>query len=90
MSEEEKSAVWYLTEFREVVLLTERTLPQTCGIITDGLVIALSLRPPMSDTSYYTGDQLTCNKHREKHGAWTPSFKQSTIIVWVEIDKHSW
>lgn len=56
---EKHSCAWYLAEFGEVVLLAERTLPQPGGVVSDGLVVALSLRPPVSDTSYYTGDQLT-------------------------------
>lgn len=59
--------LWYLAEFREVVLLAEGTLPQPCRIVTDGLVVALSLRPPVSNTSYYTGDQLTWKKRRKKN-----------------------
>lgn len=58
--------MWYLAEFREVVLLTEGTLPQPRSIVADGLVVALSLRPPVSDTSDYTGDQLTWKKRRRK------------------------
>lgn len=53
--------MWYLAEFGEVVLLTEGTLPQPSAVVTDGLVIALSLRSPVSNTSYYTRDQLTYN-----------------------------
>lgn len=64
LSKEENSAFWYLAELREVVLLAEGTLPQSCGIVADGLVVALSLRPPVSNTSYYTGDQLTWKKRR--------------------------
>lgn len=67
LSKEEHSGVWYLAEFREVVLLAKGTLPQPRSIVTDGLVVALSLRPPVSDTSYNTGDQLTWKKRTKKH-----------------------
>ena len=64
LSKEEKSSVRYLAELWEVVLLAEGTLPQPCSIITYGLVVALSLRPSVSNTSYYAGDQLTWKKRR--------------------------
>lgn len=51
--------LWYLAEFGEVVLLAEGTLPQPGGIVSDGLVIALSLGPPVSNTSYDARDQFT-------------------------------
>lgn len=50
---------FHLAEFREVVLLTERTLPQPRGVVTDGLVVAFSLGPPVSDASNYAGNKLT-------------------------------
>lgn len=83
-SKEERSGVSYLTEFREVVLLAEGTLPQARRIITDGLVIALSLRPPVSNTSYYTGDQLTWKKRREK-----PSTNQAASVLGLVFERHS-
>lgn len=64
---EEDSVLYYLTEFGEVILLAEGTLPQPRGIASDGLVVTLSLRPPVSNTSYYTGDQLTWKKRRQSH-----------------------
>lgn len=67
LSREENSCVCYLTEFREVVLLAEGTLPQPRGIVADCLVVTLSLRPSVSDTSHYTGDQLTWRKGRQKN-----------------------
>lgn len=65
LSKEENSGIWYLAEFREVVLLAKGTLPKPCSIVTDGLVVALSLRPTVSDTSYYTGNELTWKKRRQ-------------------------
>lgn len=58
-ADRENHRLWYLAEFREVVLLTERTLPQPGGIVTNGLVVTFSLRPTVSDASNYTGNQLT-------------------------------
>lgn len=55
-----------LAQFREIVLLAEGALPKACSIITDGLVIALSLGAPVSDASYYTSDQLTWKKEMWK------------------------
>lgn len=51
-------SVRYLAEFGEVVLLTERTLPQPGGVVPNGLVVTLSLRSTVSDASNYTGNQL--------------------------------
>lgn len=51
-------SVCYLAEFREVVLLTERTLPQPSGVVTNRLVVTLSLRSTVGDASNYTGNQL--------------------------------
>lgn len=50
---------FHLAEFREVVLLTERTLPQPRGIVTNGLVVTFSLRSTVSDASNYAGNKLT-------------------------------
>lgn len=49
----------HLTELREVVLLAERTLPQSRLIITDSLVITFALWPSVSDAGHNTGDQFT-------------------------------
>lgn len=54
----------YLAQLGEVVLLAEGTLPEACGVVSDGLVVALPLWPPVSDASYYTSDQLTWMKRR--------------------------
>lgn len=61
-----RKLIWYLTELREVVLLAEGTLPETCSIITNGLVVALSLRPPVSNTSNYAGYKLALKKKAQK------------------------
>lgn len=80
---EDNSAVCYLTEFGEVILLAEGTLPQPCGIVSDGLVVTLSLRPPVSNTSYYTGDQLTWKKRRQSHKPHQLVIILLSLLLWT-------
>lgn len=54
----------YLAELREVVLLAEGTLPQARGIIANGLVVTLSLWPPVSDARHDASDELSCRARR--------------------------
>lgn len=85
LTKEGNSGVWYLAEFREVVLLTEGTLPQPRSVVADGLVVALSLRPPVSDTSDYTGDQLTWKKRRQRHQPHRPVVFEAAFLLSLRL-----
>lgn len=57
----------HLTQFREVVLLTEGALPQPCLIVPDCLVVALTLWTPVSNASDIADDELSW-KSRDRKG----------------------
>lgn len=58
----------HLAELREVILLTERTLPKASFIIPYRLVVALSLGPPVGYASHIADDHFTCGVMGEEKG----------------------